>query len=69
MLDRARVALSPGPEFGVGGEGFARLNLATGPTLLSDAVTRLAGLVECRAALGRSTHGRRRWGSLATTAS
>jgi cystathionine beta-lyase len=40
-----RVALSPGPDFGAGGEGFARLNLATGPTLLTEAVTRLAGLV------------------------
>jgi cysteine-S-conjugate beta-lyase len=45
VLDRTRVALSPGPDFGAGGEGFARLNLATGPTLLAEAVTRLAGLV------------------------
>jgi len=42
VLDHAGVALSPGPDFGIGGAGFARLNLATGPTLLAEAVTRLA---------------------------
>ena len=42
MSEHARVALSRGPDFGTGGAGFARLNLATGPTLLTEAVTRLA---------------------------
>lgn len=45
LLERSRVALSPGPDFGRGGAGFARLNLATGPTLLADAVARLAAVV------------------------
>lgn len=45
LLDRTRVALSPGPDFGAGGAGFARLNLGTGPTLLTEAVTRLAAVV------------------------
>ena len=45
LLDRARVALSAGPRFGAGGAGFARLNLATGPTLLADAVARLAAVL------------------------
>ena len=42
VQDRTRVALSPGPDFGLGGAGFARLNLATGPTLLTEAVTAIA---------------------------
>ena len=42
VLDRSRVALSAGPTFGAGGAGFARLNLATGPALLTDAVTDMA---------------------------
>lgn len=45
LLDRTRVALYSGLPFGPGGAGFARLNLATGPTLLTEAVTRLAGVV------------------------
>ena len=45
VLDRARVALDAGTRLRTGGEGFARLNLATGPTLLAEAVTRLARLV------------------------
>jgi cystathionine beta-lyase len=42
LLERTGVALSRGPDFGTGGAGFARLNLATGPTLLTEAVARLA---------------------------
>lgn len=44
--DRARVALSPGPEFNPGGDGFARLNFATSRPLLR---TLLARLVETAA--------------------
>ena len=29
--ERGRVALSPGPDFGTGGQGHARLNFATSP--------------------------------------
>lgn len=38
----AGVALNPGPSFGVQGTGFARLNLACGAEVLTEAVERLA---------------------------
>jgi len=38
---RGRVALSPGPAFGTGGEGHARLNFATSPDILTQAVERM----------------------------
>ena len=43
FLDRGRVALSSGTDFGPGGAGFVRLNLACHPDVLREAVTRLAG--------------------------
>ncbi|MQS08483.1 aminotransferase class I/II-fold pyridoxal phosphate-dependent enzyme [Streptomyces sp. IF17] len=46
FLERGRVALSPGPEFGTGGEGRARLNLACSPSLLAEAVRRMAAAVD-----------------------
>ncbi|MDX3239537.1 aminotransferase class I/II-fold pyridoxal phosphate-dependent enzyme [Streptomyces sp. ME03-5709C] len=45
FLARGRVALSAGPDFGTGGEGHARLNLATTPEVLTEAVRRMAGVV------------------------
>ena len=42
FLERGRVALSPGPSFGTGGEGFARLNFGTSSALLAEAVRRMA---------------------------
>ena len=42
FLERGRVALSPGPSFGRQGYGFARLNFATSPALLAEAVARMA---------------------------
>ncbi|SCL34922.1 cystathione beta-lyase [Micromonospora nigra] len=42
FLDRARVALVPGPAFGTGGAGHARLNFATSPELLTQALDRMA---------------------------
>lgn len=42
FLDRGRVALSPGPDFGTGGAGHVRLNLATSPELIDEAVRRMA---------------------------
>jgi cystathionine beta-lyase len=42
FLDRGRVALSPGPEFGTGGAGHVRLNIATSPEVLREAVRRMA---------------------------
>lgn len=42
LLERARVATVPGPEFGAEGAGFVRFNLGASPTLLADAVDRIA---------------------------
>lgn len=42
FLARGRVALSSGPAFGTGGAGHVRLNLATSPELLTEAVRRMA---------------------------
>lgn len=41
-LEHATVALSNGPPFGAPGTGFARLNMACSPEILTEAVTRLA---------------------------
>ncbi|MFI9587547.1 MalY/PatB family protein [Streptomyces sp. NPDC052236] len=42
FLERGRVALSSGMPFGTGGAGFVRLNLATSPELITEAVRRMA---------------------------
>jgi cystathionine beta-lyase len=42
FLARGRVALSPGPAFGAGGAGFARLNLSTTRAILAEAIERMA---------------------------
>lgn len=42
IAERGRVALSTGPWFGQGGEGFVRLNFGTSPALVEEAVDRLA---------------------------
>ena len=42
FLERGRVALNAGPEFGTGGAGYVRLNLATSPEILTEAVHRMA---------------------------
>lgn len=44
FLERGRVALSSGTGFGAGGEGYVRLNLATSPEILAEAVTRMASV-------------------------
>ncbi|MFF9179843.1 MalY/PatB family protein [Streptomyces misionensis] len=46
FLDRGRVALTAGPPFGTGGAGRARLNLATSPDILTEAVRRMAAAVK-----------------------
>ncbi|WP_030185464.1 MalY/PatB family protein [Streptomyces violaceorubidus] len=46
FLDRGRVALSSGLPFGSGGEGHVRLNLATSPEILTEAVRRMASVLE-----------------------
>jgi cysteine-S-conjugate beta-lyase len=45
FLERGRVALVPGPEFGTGGAGHVRLNFATSPEVLAEAVRRMARAV------------------------
>jgi cystathionine beta-lyase len=47
FLERGRVALSRGPDYGTQGAGFARLNIGTSPAIVTEAVDRMA------AALGR----------------
>ena len=42
LLDHAGVALSNGPKFGTGGEGFARLNFATSAEILDEIIDRIA---------------------------
>lgn len=42
FLERGRVALSRGPDFGTGGAGHVRLNLATSPEILTEGVRRMA---------------------------
>lgn len=41
LRQRAGVALHPGPGFGVGGAGHARLNFGTSPDIVREAVTRI----------------------------
>jgi cysteine-S-conjugate beta-lyase len=45
FLERGRVALSSGPTFGVQGRGHVRLNFATNPELLAEAVRRMAAVL------------------------
>jgi cystathionine beta-lyase len=45
FLDRSRVALSDGVDFGPGGEGRVRLNFGTSPTILEDILARIAKAV------------------------
>ncbi|HEU5108725.1 MAG TPA: aminotransferase class I/II-fold pyridoxal phosphate-dependent enzyme [Micromonosporaceae bacterium] len=46
FLERGRVALSAGEDFGTGGAGHARLNLATSPDVITEAVRRMAATRE-----------------------
>ena len=41
LLERGRVALSSGPLFGKQGKGWARLNFATTPEIITEAVSRM----------------------------
>jgi cysteine-S-conjugate beta-lyase len=57
FLDRARVALSSGHVFGTGGAGFVRINYATSPAILRDAVRRMGvaaahSITECVNTIG-----------------
>jgi cysteine-S-conjugate beta-lyase len=46
FVERGRVALTGGLGFGSGGQGYARLNLATSPEILEEAIRRMAKAVE-----------------------
>lgn len=41
LLEQGKVALSPGPDFGVHGQGFARMNFATSPQLVDEILDRI----------------------------
>ena len=45
ILERGRLALSPGMQFGSGGDGYVRLNVGTSPELVGEAVERIAAAV------------------------
>jgi cystathionine beta-lyase len=49
FLDKARVALNSGPMFGTEGTGWARINFATSPEILTTAVTRIAAALSAAA--------------------
>lgn len=42
FLENAKVALNPGAEFGTQGSGCCRMNIATSPALITEAVERMA---------------------------
>lgn len=46
LLEHARVALSPGPDFGERGAGFVRINFATSREILDAVVDRMVGALE-----------------------
>ncbi|ALX67064.1 MalY/PatB family protein [Microbacterium sp. XT11] len=46
ILTEAKVALHYGPAFGDEGRGYVRLNFGTSPEILTEAVTRIAALVD-----------------------
>lgn len=45
LYSEGRLVLNPGPSFGTGGEGHARLNFATHPDVLSDALRRIGSVL------------------------
>lgn len=46
LVKRARVALGEGTKYGPSGENFVRLNLATSPAIITEAVERIDDLVD-----------------------
>ena len=52
LLEHARVALSPGPDFGPHGAGFARLNFATTHGILDELLDRIVDAVRSREVRG-----------------
>lgn len=58
LLERGQVALSPGPTFGLGGAGHARIDLATCEPVLREALDRIVEVLASAAARTepRSSH-------------
>ena len=50
FLEHARVALSAGPTFGQGGDGFVRLNFGTSPAILDEILARMSRSLAVRGA-------------------
>jgi cystathionine beta-lyase len=50
FLERGRVALSPGPNYGRSGAGYARLNFGTSAEMVDDMVRRMSDAVRGRSA-------------------
>ena len=46
LLEKGRVAFNNGQDFGPSGAGFVRLNFATSPEILTEAITRMAHVLE-----------------------
>src|SRR5216683_7217168 len=46
FLERARVALNSGADFGPGGETYVRLNFATSPAILDEVLARMSSAIE-----------------------
>jgi cysteine-S-conjugate beta-lyase len=46
LVERAKVALSPGPTYGSGGAGYARLNIGTSPAILREIVDRVGSALQ-----------------------
>ena len=55
ILRDARVALNDGADFGLGGEGFVRLNLACAPATIAEAVRRIAAILPTNMAASADT--------------
>lgn len=55
LLERGRVAVTAGPDFGRPGEGFIRLNFATSRALLTETVERIARAVNGGQPIARPT--------------
>ena len=46
LLDKGRIAVNEGREFGPDGAGFVRLNFATSRSIIDEALARMAGVLE-----------------------
>ncbi|SEJ66544.1 MalY/PatB family protein [Demequina mangrovi] len=54
LMTHGRLALNVGTDFGTGGAGHARMNIATSPEILEEAVRRIARTLEVAQSEGRS---------------